>query len=62
MKGRYPHCEFKCNIAIGKIMTRKLKFGSADDLIDNSGPAEALRIQVERLHRQYQAQAATGKF
>ncbi len=41
---------------------REQRRAAADDLIDNSGPAEALRIQVERLHRQYQAQAATGKF
>jgi dephospho-CoA kinase len=40
---------------------REQRRAAADDLIDNSGPAAALRDQVERLHRQYQAQAAAGK-
>lgn len=32
---------------------REQRLAAADDVIDNSGPPEALRPQVERLHRQY---------
>lgn len=34
-------------------VSRSERLAAADDIIDNSGPEEALRPQVEALHRQY---------
>lgn len=40
--------------------SREQRLAAADDVIDNAGLAQALRPQVERLHRQYLALAAAA--
>jgi len=41
--------------------TRERRLAVADDVIDNSGPPEALEPQVSRLHRKYLTFAAKSK-
>ena len=49
---------------VRKIMATQLsradRLAAADDVIDNSGPREALEPQVERLHRRYRELARTA--
>jgi dephospho-CoA kinase len=40
--------------------SREQRLAAADDVIDNAGLAQALRPQVERLHRQYLALAGAA--
>ena len=59
-RSQLPEAQVRAIIA--SQASREQRNAAADDLIDNSGPAEALRVQVGRLHRQYREQAAAGKY
>jgi dephospho-CoA kinase len=42
-------------------LSREARLAQADDIIDNSGPREALAAQVDRLDRRYRELAATSR-
>lgn len=54
-RSKLPEAQVRAIIA--SQASREQRHAAADDLIDNAGPATALRAQVERLHRQYLEQA-----
>lgn len=51
-------CEEEVQAIVATQMPAAQRIALADDVIDNSGPAEALDRPIERLHRQYLEAAA----